>query len=169
MLFRSLAALGLGWHSGFLPRCWRWPPLPQLLRRGAGYLLMPAFVEELLFRGLLLPQPLEGVAPAAMAAWIGLSVGLFVLYHPLAGRLWYPEGRELFERAPFLQECALLGLACALAYALSGSLWWAVLIHWLAVTLWLEPLQGRHRLGLPPQRSHLATAAEAVAVNNDEA
>jgi predicted Abi (CAAX) family protease len=103
-------------------------------------------VEELLFRGLLLPNTVAGVEPAALVGWIGLSVGLFVLYHPLAGRLWYPQGRQLFETPAFLIECGLLGLACALAYALSGSLWWAVLIHWLAVLLWLEPLQGRLRL-----------------------
>ncbi|MFN7900288.1 MAG: type II CAAX prenyl endopeptidase Rce1 family protein [Synechococcaceae cyanobacterium] len=142
----AILALGLGWRLGFLPRRWRWPPWPQLLARGAGYLLMPAFVEELLFRGLLLPNSVAGVEPAAMVGWVGLSVGLFVLYHPLAGRLWYPQGRLLFETPAFLIECGLLGLACSLAYGLSGSLWWAVLLHWLAVLLWLEPLQGRQRL-----------------------
>ena len=108
-----------------------------------GYLVMPALVEELLFRGLLLPHPLEGVSPIATAPWIALSTGLFVLYHPLAARLWYPQGRQVFNDPRFLLQCTLLALACALAYGLSGSLWWAVLIHWLAVVIWLEPLQGR--------------------------
>ena len=139
-------ALLLGRRSGFLPRHWQWPPLPQLLRRGGGYLLMPAFGEELLFRGLLLPQPIEGFSPAATLAWIALSTGLFVLYHPLAARLWYPQARTLFADPRFLVQCTLLSLACGLAYALSGSLWWAVLLHWLAVLLWLEPLQGRLRV-----------------------
>lgn len=140
-------ALLLGRRSGFLPPSgWQWPPLPQLLRRGGGYLLMPAFGEELVFRGLLLPQPIEGFGPAATLAWIALSTGLFVLYHPLAARLWYPQGRTLFADPRFLVQCTLLGLACGLAYVLSGSLWGAVLLHWLAVLLWLEPLQGRLRL-----------------------
>jgi predicted Abi (CAAX) family protease len=119
-----------------------------------GYLVMPAFVEELLFRGLLLPHPLEGVSPIATAPWIALSTGLFVLYHPLAARLWYPQGRQVFNDPRFLLQCTLLGLACALAYGLSGSLWWAVLIHWLAVVIWLEPLQGR--------RGFLAGGAVAI-------
>jgi len=89
------------------------------------------------------------MAAAASLAWIALSVGLFVLYHPLAARLWYPQGRQLFRDPRFLLQCSWLGLACALAYSLSGSLWWAVLIHWLAVLIWLEPLQGRQRLLSP--------------------
>lgn len=148
-------ALSLGRRSGFLPRSWRWPPRPQLLRRAMGYLVMPAFVEELLFRGLLLPHPLEGVSPIATAPWIALSTGLFVLYHPLAARLWYPQGRQVFNDPRFLLQCTLLALTCALTYGLSGSLWWAVLIHWLAVVTWLEPLQGRRGL---------ATRGGAVAI-----
>ena len=140
-------ALLLGRREGLLPRTWIWPPLPQLLRRGGLYLLMPAFGEELLFRGLLLPHPLAGLTPLALLPWIALSTGLFVLYHPLAGRLWYRQGRRLFDDPRFLLQCTLLGLACALAYSATGSLWWAVLLHWLAVLLWLEPLQGRLLLG----------------------
>ncbi|MEB3331826.1 MAG: CPBP family glutamic-type intramembrane protease [Synechococcaceae cyanobacterium] len=140
-------AYGLGRRSGFLPRRWCRPALRQLLPRAAGYLLMPAFVEELLFRGLLLPSPLEGTPAGVMGAWLALSTGLFVFYHPISARLWYAPGRALFDDPRFLGQCTLLGLACALAYGLSASLWWAVLIHWLAVLVWLEPLQGRLKLG----------------------
>ncbi len=140
-------ALWLGRRDGLLPRTWSWPPLPRLLRRGVATALMPAFGEELLFRGLLLPHPLAGLTPLQVGPWIALSTGLFVLYHPLAGRLWYPQGRLLFDDPRFLLQCSLLGLVCALAYSITGSLWWAVLIHWLAVLLWLEPLQGRRLLG----------------------
>jgi predicted Abi (CAAX) family protease len=140
-------ALAEGFRSGFLQRMWCWPPPGPLLRRSAGYLLMPAFLEELLFRALLLPHPLEGVSPGSMLAWMALSLGLFVLYHPVAARLWYRQGQPLFDDPRFLQQCTLLGLACCLAYGLTASLWWAVLIHWLAVVVWLEPLQGRLALG----------------------
>ena len=163
LLIYGPLALGLGWQLGFLPRRWRWPPWPQLLRRGAGYWLMPAFVEELLFRALLLPHPSEGVRASAMAARVALNLGLFVLYHPLAGRLWYPQGRQVFDQPAFLLECALLGLACALVYILSGSLWWPVLIHWLAVLVWLEPFQGRQLLLPPPRRPERSSAPPAVA------
>ena len=168
LLFYAPLALICGWRSGFLPRRfrwrWRWSGLPRLLLRASGYLLMPAFVEELLFRGLLLPSPLEGTPAGAMGAWLALSTGLFVLYHPISARLWYPPGRILFDDPRFLGQCTLLGLACGLAYSLSASLWWAVLIHWLAVLVWLEPLQGRLLLSAavnPPLPAAAGPAADA--------
>lgn len=149
----SALALGHGFRSGFLTGPWRRPP-SGLLPRAAGLLLLPALVEELIFRVALLPHPLEGEPVGTLLAWIALSTGLFVLYHPLAARLWYRQARGLFHDPRFLVQCTLLGLACALVYAVTGSIWPAVLIHWLAVLVWLEPLQGRLRLqpaadGLP--------------------
>lgn len=142
----ALLALALGRRSGFLHAQVRWgPPLP-LLRRSLGWLLMPALVEELLFRVALLPHPLEGEGLAGTLAWGSLSLGLFVIYHPLAGRTWYPNAKRVFHDPRFLVQCTLLGLACLVAYNLSGSIWPPLLIHWLAVTVWLGPLQGHRRL-----------------------
>lgn len=151
LLVYGALALALGLASGFLrtPRPWgglRRADWPGLLGRAAGLLVLPALVEELIFRGLLLPHPLEGMPLAAMAAWGALSVGLFVLYHPLAARLWYPEGRAVSDDPRFLLQCTLLGAACGLVYGLTGSLWSAVGLHWLAVVVWLECLGGRQRL-----------------------
>ncbi|MEX1324933.1 MAG: CPBP family glutamic-type intramembrane protease, partial [Synechococcaceae cyanobacterium] len=143
-------ALGHGFRSGFLNGPWRWRPLPVLLPRAAGLLVLPALVEELIFRVALLPHPLEGEPRGALLAWIALSIGLFVLYHPVAARLWYRQARAVFDDPRFLVQCTLLGLACALVYVVTGSLWPPVLIHWLAVLVWLEPLQGRRLLGPPP-------------------
>ncbi|MCP9926992.1 CPBP family intramembrane metalloprotease [Cyanobium sp. CH-040] len=142
----AVLALGHGFRSGFLAGPWRWRPLPVVLPHAAGLLVMPALVEELIFRVGLLPHPLEGEHGAALLAWMALSVGLFVLYHPLAGRLWYRAGRRLFDDPRFLVQCTLLGVACAVVYVVTGSLWPPVLIHWLAVLVWLEPLQGRRLL-----------------------
>ena len=114
-------ALTLGWRSGLLAGRWRWHPWRQLLPRALGLLVVPAIGEEVLFRVLLLPSPMEGLPPMAMAPWVALSVGLFVAWHGLRAR----------RRA--LLQVSLLGLACALAYLVSGSLWPPVLIHWLAV------------------------------------
>ncbi len=151
LLLYGALALGLGFGSGFLHGPWRWGRpggggWPGLLRRAAALLVLPALVEELIFRGLLLPHPLEGVPAAAMAAWGALSVGLFVAYHPLAGRLWYPQGRAVSDDPRFLLQCTLLGGACVLVYSLTGSLWSAVGLHWLAVLVWLEALGGHQRL-----------------------
>ncbi|QEY33310.1 CPBP family intramembrane metalloprotease [Synechococcus sp. RSCCF101] len=151
--FYAAVAIPIGRTSGFLI-----PPQPGasgearsrsrllLPLRALQLLITPALLEEVLFRGLLLPHPLEGLSPWRMAAWIALSTGLFVLYHPLAGRLWYRPGRTLFRDPRFLTQATLLGLACSLAYGLSGSLLPAVLIHWLAVLIWLEALGGAARL-----------------------
>jgi predicted Abi (CAAX) family protease len=151
LLAYGALALGLGVASGFLTLPWQWPPLAQALPRMAGLLLMPALGEELLFRVLLIPTQGEGFPWSAQLAWMLLSLGLFVLYHPLAARLWYPQARALFNDPRFLVQATLLGVACSLAYGLTGSLWTPVLIHWLAVVIWLEPFRGRQRLGLAPQ------------------
>jgi predicted Abi (CAAX) family protease len=146
-LLGGLAALVLpaGLRSGFL-RPTPWPPPGRLLRRGLGLVFMPALVEEVLFRVLLLPQPGEGTSPGSLLAWSSLGLGLFVAYHPLAGRFWYPPGRRLFRQARFLLPCTLLGVICTVAYLVSGSLWLPVLLHAAVVITWLERLGGRELL-----------------------
>lgn len=145
----ALVALSVGHRSGFLRQDVFWGPPGPLLRRALGWLLMPALLEELLFRVALLPHPLEGAALPGTLAWGALSLGLFVIYHPLAERTWYPEAKGVFHDPRFLVQCTLLGLACLAAYNLSGSLWPPLVIHWLAVTVWLGPLQGHRRLRAP--------------------
>ncbi len=155
-------------RGAWAPPCWCWASTPAspcpwgsaaassrsmalaparpLAASGRLAAVHPALVEELLFRALLLPHPLEGEPLPALLAWSAGSVGAFVLYHPLAARLWYPPGRRLFRDRRFLLQCTLLGLACVVAYQATGSLWAAVLVHWLAVLIWLEPLGGRRWL-----------------------
>ncbi len=100
------------------------------LPRAARLLVWPAFGEELLFRGLLLPSALDGVKPLAMLPWMALSVGLFVAWQ---GRTALCSGGQRRPDPRLLLQATLLGAACSLIYAVSGSLWWAVLLHWLAV------------------------------------
>ncbi|MFN7678187.1 MAG: type II CAAX prenyl endopeptidase Rce1 family protein [Cyanobacteriota bacterium] len=108
------------------------------LSRGWGglALLVPALVEELVFRVLLLPSALDGLAPLMLVPWLALSVGAFVAWHGLTIR-WRQGGRRLGGAAPqVLGRMGLLGGVCALAYVVSGSLWPPVLIHWLALLVW---------------------------------
>ncbi len=142
------AAVALPWglRSGFLQRRWRpSPPLP-LFRQAMALLLMPSLTEELLFRAALLPRPGEAMAPLGVLAWAALAVALFVCYHPLAGRLWYRAGRGVFHDPRFLGLCALLGAICSLAYLATASLLAPLVVHWLVVLIWLDPLGGRDRL-----------------------
>jgi predicted Abi (CAAX) family protease len=143
----AAVALALGRGTGFLPvQRPRVRPL-GLMRQAMVLLLTPALVEETLFRAALLPHPLEGLSGWDSLSWGALSVGLFVAWHPLAGRLWYPQGRRLFDDGRFLLLAALLGVVCVIAYQATGSIWPPVLIHWLVVLIWLELLGGRTRLG----------------------
>lgn len=139
-------AVPWGLASGFLRRRWCPSPPQPLLRRAAALLWMPSLVEELLFRVAPLPRPGEATAPGAALGWAALALGAFVAYHPLAGRLWYPAGRDLFHDPRFLVLCTGLGAACTLGYWCSGSLAPPVLLHWLVVLVWLDPLGGAARL-----------------------
>jgi predicted Abi (CAAX) family protease len=143
----AVVALVLGRGTGFLPaQRPRLRPL-VLVRQAVLLLLTPSLIEETLFRAALLPHPLEGLSGWDNTAWGALSVGLFVAWHPLAGRLWYPQGRRLFNDGRFLLLTSLLGVTCVIAYQATGSIWPAVLVHWLVVLIWLELLGGRWRLG----------------------
>jgi predicted Abi (CAAX) family protease len=100
-------------------------------RQGAR--IVPLIGEEVVFRGLLLPSPLEGLAPLATVPWIGVSVGLFVVWRGVRlGRR--PEGGwiQVADR-PALLQLTLLGGACALACLLSGSLGPPVVLRGLAL------------------------------------
>jgi predicted Abi (CAAX) family protease len=39
-----------------------------------------------------------------------------------------------------------LGLACSIAYWLTGSLWTITILHWLAMSAWILRLGGMHLL-----------------------
>ena len=146
----AAVALALGLGSGFLEPGYPWPRPRRLLSAAASLLPMPAMGEELLFRGALLPHPGEGTPWPVLLAWSALGIGLFVAYHPLAGRLWYRRAERVFHDPRFLLQTALLGVATTALYQGSGSLWPAVLLHALAVLVWLERLGGRQLLALGP-------------------
>jgi predicted Abi (CAAX) family protease len=145
----GVLALILGQRSGLLRRPWHWSPLRRLVPHALGVLIVPAFAEELLFRGLLLPSALDGVRPLAMLPWMVLSVGLFVLWHalkaPIARGRWRhrrPISRVLPHPSlgpAALLQITLLGTACTLVVVVSGSLWPAVLLHGVAVVAWRAP------------------------------
>jgi len=144
----AAVALSLGLRSGFLEPRHPWPRPQRLLGAAAALLPMPALGEEMLFRGALLPHPGESTPWPVLLAWSALGIGLFVLYHPLAGRLWYRPAERVFHDPRFLLQTALLGVATTALYQGSGSLWPAVLLHALAVLIWLERLGGRQLLAV---------------------
>lgn len=125
-------------------------------------LVVPAFAEEIVFRVLLPPaltlflppfmgevtersevdggeseRPRRVLAPFSIGgAGPALALGLFVLWHPLQVWLGLPLAQSLFLDPVFLLITALLGGACAVSYHRTGSIWPAVLMHWVVVLVW---------------------------------
>jgi predicted Abi (CAAX) family protease len=109
-------------------------------------LLMPALAEELVFRLLLVPHPIETATSGSIYLWSGISLGLFTIYHPLNAWLFYRVGNPTFMDWRFLTLAGLLGGICTIAYLYTGSIWAAVLMHWIVVVVWLKLLGGDRRL-----------------------
>ncbi|MEL7038867.1 MAG: CPBP family glutamic-type intramembrane protease [Cyanobacteria bacterium J06592_8] len=142
----GLVALPLGFLSGFLQfhpiMRSHWAVLIDLVK----VFFFPALVEEIIFRVILIPHPFETVSIGTWIFWIVLSLGLFIIYHPLNALTFYPPGNPIFFNSIFLILAGLLGLICAIVYRLTGSLWGIVIIHGLVVFIWLYLLDGINKL-----------------------
>ena len=117
-------------HATGLARLQSPPAATTAATLAATLFVMPALLEELLFRGLIIPR--EG----PKATWIALSVFLFVLWHPLQVVTFGPPWAGSFLNPAFLVLVAILGLALARIYAVTRSLWPSVAVHWLVVFGW---------------------------------
>ncbi|NJM47109.1 MAG: CPBP family intramembrane metalloprotease domain-containing protein [Alkalinema sp. RU_4_3] len=154
----ALGALGLygaiaipyGFSRGFLKWA-RWE-VPKPKKLTIQLFFMPALVEELLFRVLLLPGPLA-TTWWVWGGWAIAGIVLFVLYHPLNARTFYPAGNPTFLEGHFLRLAGLLGVVCTAVYALTSSLLLITLIHWVVVWIWLSRMGGLGRLGKDNDRS----------------
>ncbi|NEP31046.1 MULTISPECIES: CPBP family glutamic-type intramembrane protease [Moorena] len=165
----GLIALPIGFRNGFLKLDQNLltidnPPLSPLFRKTdvsavnvktSWYLVgkimitalfTPAILEEIFFRVLLLPHPSENPSLISLSAWSTVSLVIFVIYHPLNAITFYPAAMETFFKPIFLFLATLLGIICTIAYLQSGSIWTAVVIHWLFVVIWLIGLGGKSRL-----------------------
>jgi predicted Abi (CAAX) family protease len=151
LLIYGAIALPLGLATGFL----RFDFCLRLKLHAHQILLLfflPALVEELIFRVWLLAHPTEAVNTMTWLVWAAISLFLFVIYHPLNALTFYREGNPTFLSIVFLSLAALLGIACTAVYILTGSMWTAVVIHWLVVTIWLFCLGGKAKLVKPKKR-----------------
>ena len=105
-----------------------------LLAVAAVAFFIPALAEEGVFRILLAGRRGRIRASLALAA--------FVLWHPVQVWLALPMAQPVFLEPGFLLVTAALGLTCTLAWRLTGSLWPAVVIHWLTVVGWKGLMAG---------------------------
>ena len=153
----AVVALAIGFRSGFLTlhhlSSTLRPGLWQQIRSWFALLLMPALVEEFIFRLLLIPHPIETASLLHVCGASLISLVLFIAYHPVNARTFYRLGNPTFMDWRFLTLAGLLGGVCTIAYLATGSIWGAVMIHWLVVGVWLKLLGGAQRLAtanVPP-------------------
>jgi len=95
---------------------------------------------------LLLPAPSDKIPFNSYLAWSGFSLLLFVVYHPLNALIFFPQGRAVFFNPIFLILATALGVVCIITYWQTASLSIPVVIHWLAVVLWLLCFGGLTKL-----------------------
>lgn len=96
-------------------------------------LVIPALGEELVFRGILQPHQLGEAREWIFSA---LSLAAFVIWHPLQVWLGLPLAQPVFTEPSFLTLVAILGALCTALTHRSGSVWPAVLLHWIVVVGW---------------------------------
>lgn len=143
--YASLAA-GIGFPTGFLKLELMNGPAGLYIALPLVLFLRPALIEEVFFRGLLLPHPRECAGRRSLLCAAALSLAAFVLMHPLNGMTFRPEAFPVYSHPVFLVLAALLGIACTVAYQTSGSIWPPILCHWFSGALWTLFLGGKRLL-----------------------
>lgn len=113
------------------------------LRVAALLFLQPALIEEIVFRGLLLPLDVRSLPRSRVVLVAGSALAVYVASHPLNAWLFRPHALGVFASPVYLVLAALLGLACTIAYFISRSIWPPVVIHWVTVVAWIGLLGGR--------------------------
>lgn len=146
LLIYAAIAIPFGFSRGFLHlQVWSTKPIHYSFLT-LRCLLTPAITEELFFRVLFLPHPTEVVNWSKWSIWAGLSLLIYVIYHPLNAKSFYKDGYPTFFDPIFLILATLLGLTCTITYALIGSVWSIIFIHWVVVLLWLVYFGGISKL-----------------------
>ncbi len=142
----GVISLAIGFQSKFLI----FSPIREPLQTKIGSLIhlffMPALVEEFIFRLLLIPHSIETATTNNIYLWSSISLGLFIIYHPLNALTFFKAGNPTFMDWRFLTLAGLLGLICTIAYLSTGSIWLSIIIHWIVVTAWLKLFGGQQRL-----------------------
>ena len=141
----ALIAVPLAWGTELITG-WQWPGAGSALLLVGRVLVVPALLEEVVFRALLNPQPSQATLGARLG-WAAFSLFVYVAAHPLSALLFRPSAEDVFTSPIFLFLVSVLGLLCLVLYIRSGSLWGSVALHAVVVTGWalgggLEQLAG---------------------------
>ena len=119
---------------------------PMLIVLPFSLFIFPSLLEEVFFRGILIPNNAATQNKRRIVAYIALSTAAFVLWHPVNALTINTPAAALFLNPTFLMIVALLGITCSVSYVFSRSLWTPIIIHWLTVVVWVIFLGGRNKL-----------------------
>jgi len=106
--------------------------------------IFPALFEEVIFRGLLIPNNTRQAGIKKTLYYSMISSVVFVAWHPLNALTINPGAKAFFLDPWFLLITFVLGMVCSLGYIFSRSLWVPVIMHWLTVIIWVLLLGGRN-------------------------
>ncbi len=150
LLIYAAISLPLGFSKGFLQlQIWsaKLIDYPLCILR---CFITPAIIEEFIFRILFLPHPTQVANWQKFTLWAVFSLIIFIFYHPLNAKTFYKNGYPTFFQPIFLILATLLGIICTITYALTGSAWIIIFIHWFVVVLWLLVFGGMEKLTKEP-------------------
>jgi predicted Abi (CAAX) family protease len=136
----------IGLASGLLSPTTPHLTIERIFSTAAIVFIQPALLEEVVFRGLLLPRNPRSVSRPRLVSVAVVALALYVVSHPINAMLFRPGALHVFANPVYLVLATLLGIACTAAYFISKSLWPPVAIHWAAVLIWLWFLGGERLL-----------------------
>jgi len=137
-----LLALGANGLSGLFQPLYN--PGDNPIRLALMLVVFPTFLEESLFRGILIPIGTYQKGGRAIVVHTMVSALAFTIWHPLNALTINPSHPAIFCDIRFLLIVFVLGIACALVYIRSRSLWSAIMVHWITVVVWVMFLGGHN-------------------------
>jgi predicted Abi (CAAX) family protease len=138
------ASLAIGFYTGLFSVKVIDYPMSVLLP--FSLFIFPSLLEEVFFRGVLIPNNAVNHGLKRITMYIIVSTSAFVLWHPLNALTINRTAVTMFLNPSFLLIVAALGITCSISYVVSRSLWMPVIIHWLTVVVWVIFLGGRSKL-----------------------
>jgi len=138
----AIVAMTIGFSTGLL----EWVSLRSdlIYILPLALFLFPSLFEELIFRGLLIPNDTVLRGTNFIIKRSLMSSVIFVLWHPLNALTINPAAQKFFLDPWFLLIVFVLGMVCSLGYIFSRSLWVPTIMHWLTVLIWVLFLGGRN-------------------------
>ena len=137
-------SLAIGFYTGQFSI--RIVDIPMLAVLPFSLFIFPSLLEEMFFRGVLIPNDAASRSKPGIVTYIAISTAAFVLWHPANALTVNRTAAGIFLDPAFLLIVTLLGMTCSISYVFSRSLWTPIIIHWLTVVAWVIFLGGRNKL-----------------------